>query len=90
MANPFWNAALAIISLFTPAEEVKNGEILREILQRMVKWGVLICKSFSDLDVTIVQSRDVDLRSRTTLIKSNYFAVCFARVKISPFNFFVF
>ena len=53
-------------------------------------WGVLIYKSVSDLNVTIVQPRDINFRGRTTLTWSNFFIVRFARVKNIPFNFLVF
>ena len=53
-------------------------------------WGVLKYESYSDLDVTIVQPRDMDFRSRTTFTGSNFFAIRFTRVKNIPFNFLVF
>ena len=48
---------------------------------RLLGWGVLIYKSVSDLNVTIVQPRDMNFRGRTTFIKSNFFIVRFTRVK---------
>ena len=56
----------------------------------MAQWGVLIYKSVSDIDIIIVQPRDVDFRSRTTLTRSNFFAVHFVRIKNIPFDFLVF
>ena len=53
-------------------------------------WGVLIYKSVSDLNVTIVQPRDMNFRGRTTYTGSNFFIVYFACVKNFPFNFLVF
>ena len=55
-----------------------------------LRWGVLIYKSDYDLDVTLVQPRDVDFRSRTIFIGLNFFAIRCARVKNIPFNFLVF
>ena len=54
-----------------------------------LRWGVLIYKSDYDLDVTLVQPRDVDFRSRTIFIGLNFFAIRCARVKNIPFNFLV-
>ena len=53
-------------------------------------WGVLIYKSVSDLNVTMVQPRDMNFRGRTTFTWSNFFVVRFARVKNCSFNFLVF
>ena len=55
-----------------------------------MRWGVLICKSVSVPNVTIVQPRDINFRGRTTFIGSNFFIVCFARIKNFSFNFLVF
>ena len=56
----------------------------------MVHWGVLMYKSVSDLNVTVVQPRDMNFMVRTTFIKSNFFINRFARIKNCPFNFIVF
>ena len=55
-----------------------------------IHWGVLIYKSVSGLNVTIVQPRDMNFSGRTTFIGSNFFINHFACVKIFPFNFLVF
>ena len=52
----------------------------------MMGWGVLIYKSVSDLNVTIVQPRDMNFRARTTLTGSNFFFIHFACIKNFPFN----
>ena len=54
------------------------------------RWGVLIYKSVSDPNVTIVQPKDMNFSGRTSLIGSNFFIVHFARIKNFPFNFLVF
>ena len=60
------------------------------VFARVRHWGVLIYKSFSDLNVTIVQPRNINFRGRTSFIRSNFFIVRFARLKNFSFNFFVF
>ena len=53
-------------------------------------WGVLIYKSVSDLNVTIVQPRNMNFMGKTAFIWSNFFIVRFAHIKNLPFNFLVF
>ena len=74
-------------------EEIKSKERMRGETKSRTKprgWGVLIYKSFSDLNVTIVQPRHMNFRGRTTLTGSNFFIVRFAQIKNYPFNFYVF
>ena len=54
------------------------------------RWGVVIYKSFSDLNVTTVQPKELNFSGKTFFIWSNFFIVRFARVKNFPFYFFVF
>ena len=49
-----------------------------------------VYKSVSDLGITIIQPRDVDFRSRTTSTELNFFAILFACVKNTPFNYIIF
>ena len=56
----------------------------------LLQWGVLIYKSFSYLNVTIVQPRVMNFRGRTSLIRSNFIIIRFARLKNFTFNFLVF
>ena len=51
---------------------------------------MFIYKSVSDLNVTIVQPRDMNFRDRISFTGSNFFIVRFARIKNFPFNFLVF
>ena len=46
-------------------------------------------QNVSDLNVTIVQLRDMNFMGKTTFVGSNSFVVRFARIKNFPFNFFV-
>ena len=56
----------------------------------MERWGVLIYKSVSDLNITITQSRDINFMGKTTFTGSNFCIVFFARIENFLFIFFVF
>ena len=49
------------------------------------RWGVLIYKSVSVLNVNIGQPRDLNFRGRTTFTGSNVFVIRFAHHKNCPF-----
>ena len=58
-------------------------------------WGVFIYKSVSDLNITIVELRDMNFKGKNTFIGSNFFDVCFVNTKNNfsyshslPFCFF--
>ena len=50
---------------------------------RLLGWGVLIYKSVSDLNVTIVQPRILNIQGRIIFIWSNFFIIYFAHIKTS-------
>ena len=53
----------------------------RSLLAPMVKWGVFIYKSFSDLYVTLVQPRDKNVMRKIIFTWSKYFNIYFAHIK---------
>ena len=78
---------LSGMTAFMNARKFRENQIILILLSGL---DVFVYKSVFDLNVTIIQPRDMNFMGRTTFTWSNFSIVCFARFKNFPFNFFVF
>ena len=69
---------LSGIIAFMNARKFRKNQIILILLSGL---DVFVYKSVFDLNVTIVQSRDMNFMGRITFDKSNYFIVYFAHTK---------
>ena len=63
---------------------------VRQREREVARWVVLIYKSVSDVNVTMVQPSYINFRGRTTFTWSNFFIVRFAHTKKCYFYFLCF
>ena len=66
------------MTAFMNARKFRENQIVLILLSGL---DVFVYKSVFDLNVTIVQSRDMNFMGRTTFVESNYFIVHFAHKK---------
>ena len=77
----------AEVSCMTPQ---RCSLLMHHFILAMLRWGVLVYKSVSDLNVTVVWPRNMNFRGRTNFTWTNFCFVHFECVKSFSISFLVF